>query len=183
MGSVIIIDVSSRRSIGCAISAASNLVSTSWFRIFIPNQAVAMINYILLVSRQGWCTYTLEYIHEPLVYVLPNSESPPCEMVHDDAPESQGQDCERRHAARPCSAASDERELRRKGMARGQGLVAQKLRRGGGSETLPTVFRGMGEWIAAWIIPLPSVRLRRRPAHNVVRAYEQQAWRDVSEWA
>ena len=56
--------------------------------------------------------------------------------------------------------ASDEREPRRKGMAHGQGSVAQKLRRGGGSETLPTVFRGMGEWIAAWIVPLPGVRPR-----------------------
>jgi hypothetical protein len=51
-----------------------------------------MINYILLVSRQGSCATETTALDRNVTEH--DRQGPTCEMVLDDGAESQGQDCE-----------------------------------------------------------------------------------------
>ena len=58
-----------------------------------------MINYILLVSRQGACY--LDEIHASRAYSSASRQGAPGEMVPDDATEAEGQDRQGRDTAGP----------------------------------------------------------------------------------
>ena len=69
-------------------------------------QARAMINYILLVSRQGTqnsprALLSPEVIVEPCKPPSFYREGSPVEMVHHHLAQSQGKDCQGRDATRP----------------------------------------------------------------------------------
>jgi hypothetical protein len=76
-----------------------------------PQPENTMINYILLVSRQGTETRPAVLSRYLSTIQSENSglqrQSQVTEMVHDDVAESQSQDRQRRDAARACEADED----------------------------------------------------------------------------
>ena len=62
---------------------------------------LAMINYMLLVSRQG--TTSVE-VWKGLLLMHARREGPTCEMVPDDVSEGQGEDREGRYPAGACAS-------------------------------------------------------------------------------
>ena len=61
-----------------------------------------MINYMLLVSRQGVLAYRTRSAGN--LTQERDREGPPLEMVHHDVAEGEGEDRQGRHAARPRAA-------------------------------------------------------------------------------